>query len=302
MKLNRRQIRSFLYVLALSLAFAFYALLNIRHLDDTAAFYLGMPIIIALAASVIDTQSIPTTAVKILLIFLMLSVPILREGFICLIIASPILIGATFLIASILAVIVNAEKDKKKSLSPLILIVAALSLEGTTKFTTFERQDIVTVTETVNLSAEQIRKNLSRTLSVEKLPKSLFAIIFPAPTNITGGGDKVGNQWSAHFKYNKWFFFNTHEGDVVYEVVKSSPEKIIFKKISDTSYLGHYLSWQTTEIEFISLSAKHTKVTVKISYERLLDPVWYFGPMQHLAVKETAKTIILNIQSSKSET
>ena len=37
---------------------------------------------------------------------------------------------------------------------------------------------------------------------------------------------------------------------------------------------------------------KNTEVTLTIKYERLLDPVWYFGPLQEYGVKKTADYLI----------
>ena len=111
------------------------------------------------------------------------------------------------------------------------------------------------------------------------------------PSTSEGSGLAVGDVRKLHFIYNKWIFFNAHKGDTVFEVVEVKDNYVRFDLVKDDSYLGNYLSWQTSEVLLEPLTKTTTKVTWKLSYERKLDPIWYFGPLQHYAATLTAKTL-----------
>lgn len=62
--------------------------------------------------------------------------------------------------------------------------------------------------------------------------------------------------------------------------------------VKDTSYIANYLTLHGTSIEFEPISATQTRVILTISYDRKLDPAWYFGPLERFGVKQTAGYLI----------
>jgi hypothetical protein len=62
--------------------------------------------------------------------------------------------------------------------------------------------------------------------------------------------------------------------------------------VSDSSKLTQWLLWQNSEVTWNAVDATHTAVTWKVSFERQLDPAWYFIPWERLAVREVAGYMI----------
>jgi len=71
--------------------------------------------------------------------------------------------------------------------------------------------------------------------------------------------------------------------------------------IEDTSYISNYLKLHGTEINLEAIGNNETKVSLRIKYHRLLDPVWYFGPLQEYAVGLTAQFLLDEVITPKSQ-
>lgn len=62
--------------------------------------------------------------------------------------------------------------------------------------------------------------------------------------------------------------------------------------IENDSYIANYLNLHGTEIFLEPISASQTKVTLRIHYQRTLDPAWYFGPVQEFAIARSSEFLI----------
>ena len=67
-------------------------------------------------------------------------------------------------------------------------------------------------------------------------------------------------------------------------VADSRTGYVRFETISDSSKLLQWVCWRSSEVTYTAVDATHTKVTWRISFDRQLDPYWYFGPLERLAV------------------
>ncbi len=56
--------------------------------------------------------------------------------------------------------------------------------------------------------------------------------------------------------------------------------------------MRHFLTWQSSEVEWHAIDAQTTRVTWSVRYRRDLDPAWYFGPMERYAVRLAAGYLI----------
>ena len=102
----------------------------------------------------------------------------------------------------------------------------------------------------------------------------------------------MGDVRQATFVAYKHIWWTKVEGDLAFKISESTPDRIKFIVTKDTSYVSHYLQWHTSEVFLQALDAEHTKVIWKHEYTRLLDPAWYFGPLQYYAVKLTTEQLI----------
>jgi len=237
----------FFIVLALGVAGIGYALLRRNDLNDSAALYLGVPLILALTLSLMPkSKSALGATMKGMTIALLLSAFVFQEGY---------------------------------------------SLEGTTDLTTVPRDNEVTVSKIVDAPADVIRAQLSMPPRLDG-DKPVFLKIFPYPTAVSGQAAKIGDEERITFVAYKHIWWTRVQGDLVLTVSALSADGIKFVATSDDSYLSHYLDWQSSAVTLQPIDATHTKVTWALAYRRILDPSWYFGPMQRYAVQLTAEQLI----------
>ena len=112
------------------------------------------------------------------------------------------------------------------------------------------------------------------------------------PSQTKGTGIDVGDTRNVHFTYHKHIIGNTHEGNLELTVSDRTENSITFIKTHDNSYISNYLDWQISHVTVEPISDTESKVSWTLEYKRLLDPIWYFGPLQHYATKLTASTLI----------
>lgn len=94
------QWRLFTMVLVIGLSGIFFHLLKIQKIENSAALYIGLPFLFALGLSLTPkTKSTIGATMKGLSIALFLSAPVFMEGFICILMASPILYSVAALSA-----------------------------------------------------------------------------------------------------------------------------------------------------------------------------------------------------------
>jgi len=171
-----------LSILGIGITGLFIQFLSSRGLQGSAVLYVGLPLLLAYVFKSYGTSGSNTGSIlKGLSIVMLLSAPILQEGFICILMAAPLF----YIIGGIVGLILNSRKKKQLSklqASPLLLIVALMSLEGTHPALTFERQNTVRVEKVVLASSDAIKNQLNKPLVLgNDVPA--FLKIFPFPTS-----------------------------------------------------------------------------------------------------------------------
>jgi len=289
----------FFGVLALGIAGAVYALLRRQGLNDSAALYLGVPLILALALSLLPaSKSAMGATMKGITIALLLSSFVFQEGYICILFSSPIFYAVGALIA---LPIDMARKRKSKptiQTAAIASILALLSLEGTTDLTTVPRDNEVTVSKIIDAPVGAIRDQLSKLPRLDG-DKPAFLRIFPYPTAFTGQALEIGDEQRVVFVAYKHIWWTRVEGALVLKVSALGPDGIRFVATGDDSYLSHYLEWKSSEVALQPIDAAHTQVTWTLAYRRILDPSWYFGPMQRYAVRLAAEELIDHVATPR---
>jgi hypothetical protein len=280
-------------VLVLGLAGAVFTFLQRHYLYDSAALYIGLPLLLALGMSLTpETKSARGATLKGITVALLLSAILLQEGTICILFASPIFYGVG---ASVATFVDYARAKKKKDTKLLsvaaIAVVALLATEGTTPLTTFNRDNTVSVTKILNANRDQVLAKLASPNSLGQ-EKPLFLSIFPYPVTAAPLGLNIGDKTKISFTYVKHIWWTKVSGDLVLQTTQSTPKNISFTVVSDDSYLSHYLKWQSSDITLVPIDDHHTKVTWQLSYKRILDPAWYFAPMQNYAAHLAAEDLI----------
>jgi hypothetical protein len=272
-------------ILAVSAGTVMYKLTVREHLEQTALLFVGIPAVLAIILALSPKAKTAKGAiVKGLTVALLLSAPLLGEGFICIVMASPIFYAVGILIG---VLVDENRKYRQTTLSCLVLVLLPMSIEGSSPVLSFNREETVQASRIIKASAEQVELAISRSPRTD-LPLPLYLRMgFPRPTEAKGDGLQVGAPRSIHFAGGEG-----RPGDLMLKVEQARPGYVRFRAISDRSKIAHWLDWKSSEVEWIQLDSDHTRVTWKLHFERRLDPAWYFRPWERYAARLAAEYLI----------
>ena len=267
-------------------------------IPGSALLYVGIPFLISVLLLTF-TKKIeqPTWKQKFInhirdaLIVMMGSSVILFEGFVCVVMFMPIYFS--IMLINFIITAFNQHKKEKAKLnthffSALILMV---SLEGIHPNLSFERYNEVSSTKIVNANITDIKKNLVKPVNLQD-DRAWFLDLFPMPYQVNNNSLIINDIHEIKYRYHRWFITNTHEGHTLLKIAEVGDNYIRTEFIEDTSYISNYMKLHGTEIRFKPIDASNTEVTLTIKYDRMLDPVWYFGPLQKYGVKKKADYLI----------
>jgi hypothetical protein len=270
-------------------------LLRSKGLGGSALLYLGIPTILALAFTrVSSAESVRGRTLKAITFIILISGPMLQEGFICMLMAAPILYSVGALAAWPFDI---ARKQKNKSrtgrlnmvLLPSLLLL--MSMEGVFEETSFDRHNTVEHTQIIAGSVAEIKSKLGSSRDI-KTPASAFARLFPRPDKMNARGLSTGDKHWVDITYSKWVYWNEMSGSIQFEVIDHKENTIWFKSTSDNSYLSNYLTLEGATIILEPLADNTTQVTWRISFQRNIDPAWYAEPLQRYGVSLAAELMV----------
>ena len=272
-------------ILAVSAGTVMYKLTVREHLEQTSLLFVGIPAILAIILALTPKAKTALGAIlKGLTVALLLSAPLLGEGFICIVMASPIFDGVGILIG---VLVDENRKYRQTTLSCLVLVLLPMSIEGGSPVLSFNREETVQASRIINASAEQVELAISRSPHTD-LPLPLYLRMgFPRPTEAKGEGLQVGAPRSIRFAGGEGC-----PGDLMLKVEEFRPGYVRFRAVSDRSKIAHWLDWKSSEVEWIELDSDHTRVTWKLHFQRRLDPAWYFRPWERYATELAADYLI----------
>jgi len=221
---------------------------------------------------------------------------LLMEGFICVLIFMPIYyffitIGYAFLWG---ATRPSKNKDGRMKVYILPALVLVLASEGLHPFTTPSRDQSATYVTLTNQSVAKLKENMAAPI-VFPDERNWFLRLFPIPNQVNAGTLVAGDVHNLHFTYRKWVFGNDHHGNMDIRIVAVEPLHIQTEILHDSSYFSHYVKVYGTDVYFTPMANGQTQISLTVKYKRLLDPSWYFGPMQDYATKQSAKYLVENI-------
>lgn len=296
------------------LLIGFFTLLTRLILDSrfatTAMLYVLVPYLVSIAIYIYVPRDISRSRLKRFINHMVLAITvmfatsaILQEGFLCVLMFLPIYL---FFAAIGYALSPKLEDDRdsisnvfKVSFVPLIII--CLSLEGVSQTLSFERDETITRSKTVNSDIESLKANMAMPIHMKE-GRSRFLSIFPLPYEVQAGTLNQGDIHIAKFAYKRWLVTNIQSGETHLRIAEVSPNRVRTEVIKDTSYFSHYMRIKGTQIDFTPLADGQTDIELTINYTRKLDPAWYFGPLQRRAIQESAVYLIDNVIDRKDAT
>ena len=271
-----RRHRAALAIFAWGAGCLLYRVLVNHRLEQTGVLFIGIPTFLAICIALAPKSTTYTgTILKTITLFLLLSGPVLQEGFICVLMASPLF----YLIGAAAGWVADHSPNRRSRIVrclPLIL----LSSEGADPRLSFPRMEAVEGRLVVPESPETVREHMNQVPPFADPRPAFLRLGFPQPVSADGEGRSVGSLRQIHFAGGEG-----QPGTLVWKVAESQPDRVVFACASDTTHIAHWLAWQSAEVEWRPLASGQTELHWKVRYRRLLDPYWYFAPWERYAVK-----------------
>ncbi len=270
---------------------------------NSSLLYLGLPFVISLMIHHFIGYAQKQSALGRYLnhlrnatVIMLASSALLFEGFICVLMFMPIYYLAITL--GFIFTFLSARWDRRGKAGlgvyAMPLIVGLLSMEGVAPSTSLPRENSITHVAVVAASIDELKSNMARPITFEA-PRNWFMSVFPLPVRIKAGSLAAGDVHELDFVYKRWFFTNLHQGQMRLLIEHVGEREVRTRILENTSYLANYLKLEGTRVGFRDLGGGQTEVALTLNYSRLLDPAWYFGPLQDFAMKENAKYLIEEI-------
>jgi len=273
-------------VVALTCGALLYRGLMHEGLGHSAMMFLGIPAVLAiLLALTPKAKTVTGGIVKGITLALLIIAPLLGEGYLCILIASPLF----YVVGIAVGLIVDSyRKNRATTLSCIALVLFPMCLEGVAPQLTWNRAQSVEATEIIHAPTDGVERALAQSPRVDTTLPLLLQAGFPRPLEARGQGLAVGNTRTIHFAGAE----GDPPGDLVMRVAEKRPGYVRFETVSDNSKLTQWIRWDSSEVEWAAVDAQHTRVTWRIHFDRQLDPAWYFVPWERVAVGEAAKFLI----------
>jgi len=260
---------SSLMVIVAAASIAYRALVT-GHIEQTAALFVGLPLLIGfLATHLTRARSAYGQVIRANVIFLAVAAPLLGEGSICLLMAAPLFIGV-----SMIGVAMYQSIRSRAVYAILALPLAAGWLQKKTGSFPPEPQSVRTRWE-VSGSAAGWRKAVREAAPVAQNGSRFLALGFPLPLSYTMSGD------GAEVRFAR------AEGVTGHWRVRCLPfaTGVRFELIEDTTRIAHWMEMKESAVE-VEESAGKVAVIQTTRFVPLLSPFWYFVPAQRFAVRE----------------
>jgi hypothetical protein len=261
-----------------------YRSIALMGLEQSAAMFVGLPTLLGVITVLVAR---PKTAIGIALevvtLCLLASAVVFQEGFICIIFFAPLAYGCAILTA-VLFDYARAKTGGPRSFVLTILPLLLLSTEGA--LISLPREASVTATRVIEAPLPAVHAALAQPPTLDLPLPGALEIGFPLPTHASGTGLEIGDRRVIHFAGGEG-----EPGDLVLRVAEVSPERIVFKRVSDSTHLNHWLAWHTSEVR-LRATDHGTEVRWTSHFTRKLDPAWYFDPLMRLTVQSASGWLI----------
>ncbi len=283
--ISRSQWSLIFLILAVSAGSVMFRLIVFGGLEQTAVLFIGIPAVLATSLALMPKAKTVTGGImRGVTLALLLSGVFLGEGFICILMASPLF----YFVGLLVGAIVDWNRAKRQTtLSCLLLILLPMSIEGSSPRLSFNREETVQASQVVHASELDVQLTLSHSPRTSTPLPAYLRMGFPRPTEASGDGLGVGAVRRIHFAGGEG-----HPGDLLLRVGASHQGYVRFDVVSDSSKVAHWLDWKSSEVHWTALDAQHTRVTWTLHFERRLDPAWYFRPWERYAAHLAADYLI----------
>jgi hypothetical protein len=273
-----------------------YRVLMFAQLGHSSLMFMGIPTVLAIMLCLAPpAKSITGGIMKSITFALLIIAPLLGEGYLCILFASPIF----YMLGAIIGAFADTARAKRRAtLGCVAILLLPICLEGVTPQWSFNRTQTVAATAIVAASADQVEQALAQSPDVHTPLPRFLSIGFPRPIWARGQGLHPGDTRTIHFTGAE----GDPPGDLTMRITASRPGLVHFQTVSDTSKLTQWIAWRSSQVEWRAIDATHTQVTWTIQFDRQLDPAWYFAPWERFAVRDAAQYLLhANVDTNHHE-
>ncbi len=274
-------------ILAFAVGMLVYRWLHAMKLDQTAALYIGLPTILAVALALTPgAKSATGMIMKGLTILLIMSGPVLNEGIICIIFTAPLF----YAVGALVGWAIDRSRRPKdqggtRAYSLVLIPLLLASMEGLPGSFSLPTEITVQAEKTVAAAPRLVESKLESTPRFDR-PVPTFLEKFPRPTHAEGSGLSVGDSRRMFYRRGE----NTNE--LVFVVADRAPGYVRFRAVSDNSKVSTWLTWRDAEVRWHPTSDGQTQVQWTLRFERSVSPGWYFGPVEAFGATFAADYLI----------
>lgn len=293
--------------LALGIGGLLYRLAQDNYLHQSAAFFIGVPTVLAITLALTPkAKSATGMIVKGLTLALLLSGVVFFEGFICILMAAPLF----YLVGIVIGIPIDRARRRKQSEGRIYSVVGVafllLSLEGATPATSFSQKEVVRVTREIDASSSTVEQALGSTPRFDGDLPLYLKLGFPRPVAARGRGLEVGDRRTIIFgdesPMEPMGVTHEHHSDHVnpadtggvleLKIVRSENGLVVFKPVRDATAFTHWISWGRSIVRWETSGDGSTEVSWTLHFKRRLSPTWYFGPWQRYAAEKAVGYLI----------
>jgi hypothetical protein len=293
--------------LALGIGGLLYRLAQDNYLHQSAAFFIGVPTVLAITLALTPkAKSATGMIVKGLTLALLLSGVVFFEGFICILMAAPLF----YLVGIAIGIPIDRARRRKQSEIRIYSIVGLamilLSVEGVTPATSFSQNEVVRATRVVNAPSYVVEHAIASTPRFDGELPFYLKLGFPRPTAAYGSGLEVGDRRTivfgnespmepmgvSHRHHTDHVDRTGNRGVLELKIVRSEEGLVVFKPVEDATAFTHWIKWGRSMVRWEAGEAGTTEVSWTLHFKRRLSPSWYFGPWQRYAGEKAVGYLI----------
>jgi hypothetical protein len=282
-------------ILAVAAGSLAYRAIVHTQLQQTAALFVGIPTLMALMVTLtVSPRTATGVACKAVTVGLLISVIFLGEGALCIAMSAPLFYGVAVVVAGLVEMARGGNGPRRVTKGTALLVFLPMSLEGVSTHTSFDRDEIVTVTRAVPASPEQVEHALYESPRFDRVLPQYLRMGFPRPISTAIDRTLLHPRWVIRLRGGETRLNGTEPkmGDLVLELDDARPGYMHWRALADGSHMTHFLRWRESTVAWREVNPGVTEITWTLRYRRGLDPAWYFGPWERYAVGLAAEYLI----------
>ncbi len=255
---------------------------------DTALFFVGLPALLALVVGMVPGEDGAGQLFQALTVALLLVSAFLHEGALCVLIVSPLVYGVAFAIHGLVEATRRGRHGQgphtRHALGGILVLVA---LEGVVPGLRINPVQEVHADRLVASDCSDFTDALARgpQFEPEKDRGLLLRLAqYPTPTAAQGTGLEVGDTWDLAMPM----------GSISTEVRAAESESIVFDVTADDARTTRWVSIQEGRLSW-EQTADGCRADVRITFERDLDPAFWFAPVSSLFMNARAEAFLAGL-------